>query len=146
MKPGAVHIASRCRAPLLVEKTWCRRYLRLPTWDRSLVPLPFNRIVHLYAGPFIPPTDSTDQDAIARCLELLEQELDLLAADARQRAGDPADEAWLALFPERLRDAMRRAAPRPLDRHMEQLDALEELLGKPLPRDAQRLAEVDQKA
>ena len=25
-------------------KTWCKRYFQLPTWDRTLVPLPFNRI------------------------------------------------------------------------------------------------------
>src|SRR5262249_11965208 len=44
MKRGAVRIAIEGAAPVIVEKTWCKRYFRLPTWDRTLVPLPFNHI------------------------------------------------------------------------------------------------------
>jgi hypothetical protein len=66
MKSGAIRIAIACQAPVLVEKTWCRRYLRLGTWDRTIVPLPFNRIVHVFAGPYLPPRDAYDPDALER--------------------------------------------------------------------------------
>jgi hypothetical protein len=60
---------------VFVEKTWCRRYLRLPTWDRTLVPLPFNRIVHVYAGPFAPPRDAYDPAAFDRFRRTVEDAL-----------------------------------------------------------------------
>jgi lysophospholipid acyltransferase (LPLAT)-like uncharacterized protein len=56
-KPGAAKIAAVCRAPMLVEKTWCRWRIRLPNWDRTIIPLPFNHIVHVFAGPYLPPAD-----------------------------------------------------------------------------------------
>ena len=56
-KPGAARIAAVCRAPMLVQKTWCRWRLRLPNWDRTIVPLPFNHIVEVFAGPYLPPAD-----------------------------------------------------------------------------------------
>ena len=56
-KPGAAKIAAVCRAPFLVQKTWCRRRLRLANWDRTIIPLPFNHIVHVFAGPYLPPVD-----------------------------------------------------------------------------------------
>src|SRR5262245_58772990 len=54
MKDGAVRIAVGSGAPLGVVKTWCKRYVRLRTWDRTLVPLPFNHIVHVFSGPIVP--------------------------------------------------------------------------------------------
>jgi lysophospholipid acyltransferase (LPLAT)-like uncharacterized protein len=56
-KPGAARIAAVCRAPMLVQKTWCRWRLRLPNWDRTIIPLPFNHIVEVFAGPYLPPAD-----------------------------------------------------------------------------------------
>ena len=42
---------------MLVQKTWCRRRIRLRNWDRTIVPLPFNHIVQVFAGPYLPPRD-----------------------------------------------------------------------------------------
>ncbi len=63
MKKGACIVASQCAKPLFIERTWFRSYARLANWDRTLVPMPFNRIVHAFAGPYLPPPpDSPDED------------------------------------------------------------------------------------
>ncbi len=43
-QPGAVALARLARVPLLVIIPNARAALRLPTWDRHLVPLPFARV------------------------------------------------------------------------------------------------------
>lgn len=75
MKSGAIRISVACKAPIVVERTWCRRYFRLPTWDRSIIPLPFNRIVHVYAGPYLPPRDANEPGAFERFRRYVENEL-----------------------------------------------------------------------
>ncbi len=83
MKSGAVRIAVACKAPIVVEKTWCRRYFRLPTWDRSIIPLPFNRIVHVYAGPYLPPRDAHRPAVLERFRQEIENELFAVSHYAR---------------------------------------------------------------
>jgi lysophospholipid acyltransferase (LPLAT)-like uncharacterized protein len=112
MKQGVVTLAVSGGSELFVEKTWCRRYFQLPTWDRSLVPLPFNHIVHVYAGPVTPPPDAAEVperfEALAREVERL---LCRVSAYARRLAeGEPPD-AWIDLFPEEHRAAMRDPTP-----------------------------------
>lgn len=74
-KPGAAKIAALCRAPVLLEKTWCRRSFRLPTWDRTIVPLPFNHIVHVFAGPYLPPANVDEPRPFKSFARSLEREL-----------------------------------------------------------------------
>lgn len=110
MKPGVVMLAASAEAPIFVEKTWCRRYWQLPTWDRTLVPLPFNHIVHVYAGPIHPPPDVSDPERFEATRREVEGLLCRVSAYARRRAeGRPPPEDWIALFPAEHRDAMARA-------------------------------------
>jgi lysophospholipid acyltransferase (LPLAT)-like uncharacterized protein len=112
MKKGAVVIAVETGAPLIVEKTWCRRYLRLPTWDRTLVPLPFNHIVHAFAGPIWASGDEgrAPEKFEALCREV-ERALCLVSAFARRRAeAKPSPRAWIDRFPEHAREEMARVA------------------------------------
>ena len=74
-KPGAAKIAAGCRAPMLVEKTWCRRRIRLRNWDRTIVPLPFNHIVHVFAGPFLPPPNVDEPRPFKEWARAMEREL-----------------------------------------------------------------------
>jgi lysophospholipid acyltransferase (LPLAT)-like uncharacterized protein len=52
MKPGSVVIARSCRAPLMVGRVWYSNYVRLSTWDRTVIPLPFGRIKVVAVGPY----------------------------------------------------------------------------------------------
>lgn len=110
MKRGAVTIAVGAGSELFVEKTWCRRYFQLPTWDRTLVPLPFNHIVHVYAGPIVPPPDSGDPERFEALAGEVERLLCRVSAYARRLVeGRPPPKAWIDLFPEEHRAEMARA-------------------------------------
>lgn len=110
MKPGAVRIAVECDAALGVVKTWCKRYLQLPTWDRTLVPLPFNHIVHVFSGPILPDDSARSEEGFAALRDTVEHQLCRVTAYARRISeGLPLPEEWLALFPEPYREEMRRA-------------------------------------
>ena len=110
MKRGAISIAVACESRLFVEKTWCKRYYRLPTWDRSLVPLPFNHIVHVYGGPIHPPQDAWQPERFDALWRETERYLCRVTAYARARVeGLPLPQDWLDLFPEDIREEMARA-------------------------------------
>jgi lysophospholipid acyltransferase (LPLAT)-like uncharacterized protein len=72
MKPGALFLARKCGKPIVLVRTWAKRNLRLPTWDRMAVPLPFNRIRQYLVGPFFPPDGASDSER----LEIFRRELE----------------------------------------------------------------------
>ncbi len=110
MKKGAATIAVNTGSELFVEKTWCKRYLTLPTWDRTLIPLPFNHVVHVYAGPIVPKPDAATDEGFQALCDEVEHLLCRVTAFARARAeGMPLPEDWLAKFPERYQAEMARA-------------------------------------
>src|SRR5262249_27781747 len=110
MKRGAVHIAMEAEAPVIVEKTWCKRYFQLPTWDRTIVPLPFNHIAHVFSGPIWPRRDLPEADRFAALYAEVERALCRVTAYARARTeGRPLPREWIDLFPESLRGEMVRA-------------------------------------
>lgn len=109
MKEGVISIALACRSAMFVQKTWCRRYFCLPTWDRTLVPLPFNRIVHVYAGPYTPPRDVREPKVYKAYVEHVEGQLCLVSAYARRMVeGLPPPADWLAKFPARWQAQMAK--------------------------------------
>ena len=54
VKPGIVALAKRVDAPLFVFYGTSSLYLRMPSWDRTLIPLPFSRIYIRFWGPIEP--------------------------------------------------------------------------------------------
>lgn len=44
VQPGAVRLARMAKAPLILCQSQCRQAVRLGTWDRHLIPLPFARL------------------------------------------------------------------------------------------------------
>jgi hypothetical protein len=71
VKPGCVAIARSCRAPIVVVRTWYKRGITLPTWDRTQIPLPFNRKLTLAAGPYwiAPDADEETTEAFRAHIE-----------------------------------------------------------------------------
>jgi len=88
MKPGGAWLAARCGRPVALARTSCRRGLRLPTWDGTVVPLPWNDIRLRLRGPFEPPPDG-DAEALERFRARLERELLELAAEGCDELGRP---------------------------------------------------------
>ena len=70
-KPGAVKIAKTCGAPTWLLGVQFSRRIELPTWDRSVFPLPFGRIQMNAIGPFWidPEGDRQDQRAFREHIE-----------------------------------------------------------------------------
>jgi lysophospholipid acyltransferase (LPLAT)-like uncharacterized protein/membrane associated rhomboid family serine protease len=104
MKRGGAFIAREAGRPVVLVRTWTRRCLRLRSWDRLAIPLPWNEIRYAMKGPYPIPADAhTDAGFERFCARL---EADLL---------DLAAESYVALdqaLPEALR-AARAAAPAP---------------------------------
>ena len=75
MKRGGVAIARACGKPVVLSRTWYRRCIRLPTWDRTAIPLPWNEIAYYLAGPYFAPDDAATDSGLARFVLRLEDEL-----------------------------------------------------------------------
>jgi lysophospholipid acyltransferase (LPLAT)-like uncharacterized protein len=110
MKDGALRIAVGSGAPLGVVKTWCKRYVRLRTWDRTLVPLPFNHIVHVFSGPIVPSQAAATPEGFDALRADVERQLCRVSAYARRiTEGLPLPREWIDQFPEHVREEMTRA-------------------------------------
>ncbi|MGH7803082.1 MAG: lysophospholipid acyltransferase family protein, partial [Candidatus Binatia bacterium] len=99
-KPGAAKIAAVCRAPIVLEKTWCRRRFRLRNWDRTIIPLPFNHIVHVWAGPYLPPADVDRPIPFKQFAREMERELWRLTESVWRRYEGTSAEPRAAFPPE----------------------------------------------
>ena len=89
LKRGGVVIARECGRPIVLVRTWYRRCVRLQTWDRVAIPLPFNRIHYYLEGPYFAPPDANTEAGLERFRLRLEQDLNALAARSYDDLGQP---------------------------------------------------------
>ncbi len=90
VKPGSAAIARACQAPVIAVRTWYRRGITLDTWDRTRIPLPFNRRLTLGSGPYWIPPDA-DERMLREFIAHLEAELlDLTARTYAEQGGAPS--------------------------------------------------------
>jgi hypothetical protein len=87
MKRGGIVIARACDKPVVLVRTWYRRCLRLRSWDRTAIPLPFNEIHHYLRGPYPVPEDAHTPEGLERFRRRLEEDLIELAARSYRDAG-----------------------------------------------------------
>ena len=107
MKRGAVQISATTGVPVVVYKTWCKRFFHLPTWDRTIVPLPFSRITYVFAGPYWPDTALPEPQRFDALYTEVERALCGVTAYARRRVeGLPLPQEWIDQFPEAWREEM----------------------------------------
>ncbi len=85
-KPGVLLLARACSAPLWPIAFSARPALRIGSWDRMLLPLPFARVVCSYGEPIVVPRDA-DDEALEACRRRLERELTRLTVEADQQLG-----------------------------------------------------------
>jgi hypothetical protein len=98
MKPGGIAIARACERPVLLVRTWYRRSLRLRTWDRTAIPLPFNEIAFYLRGPYSLPK-GTSSDELERFRLRMESELLSLAALSYEELGQACPHELVAQAP-----------------------------------------------
>jgi len=89
LKRGGVVIARDCDKPIVLVRTWYRRCVRLRTWDRIAIPLPFNRIHYYLEGPYFAPADAHTEAGLERFRLRLERDLIALAARSYDDLGQP---------------------------------------------------------
>lgn len=87
LKTGGVIIARECHKPIVLVRTWYKRCIRLPTWDRMAVPLPFNVIRHYLKGPYRVPESAYTAAGLEHFRRQLEDDLIDLAAHSYDDMG-----------------------------------------------------------
>lgn len=85
-KSGALLLARACNAPLWPVALSARPALRLGSWDRMLLPLPFARVLCAFGTPLYVPRRAGDEELEA-CRVQLEASLNRLTQDLDQRLG-----------------------------------------------------------
>lgn len=82
-QPGVAALSAAAQVPVLPIAFATRRGLRLRSWDRFILPLPFDSGVTLYGEPLAPPPGD---DAAATTAHLARIEAALIALTARADA------------------------------------------------------------
>lgn len=92
-KAGAIAIARATGLPIVPGNWWARPVVRVGSWDRTLVPLPFARMVFAFEEAMRVPPDATAAE-----MEALREELTrrLVRARATARAACGARRALVA--------------------------------------------------
>lgn len=80
MKTGGIVIARETGKPIALARTWYKRCVRLPTWDRMALPLPFNVIGYYLKGPYMVPDSARTEAGLEQFRQQLEDDLIDLAA------------------------------------------------------------------
>ncbi|MDP7033162.1 MAG: DUF374 domain-containing protein [Planctomycetota bacterium] len=58
IKPGVVHLARKTGSGIVIQRGWAKHKILLKSWDRTVIPLPFNHFVFHFEGPFqVPPLE-----------------------------------------------------------------------------------------
>jgi lysophospholipid acyltransferase (LPLAT)-like uncharacterized protein len=89
LKRGGLVLARECGKPILLVRTAYARCLRLRTWDRSALPLPFNTIRYDVRGPFLVPEEARTREGLEHFRRRLEGELIELTAASCAALGQP---------------------------------------------------------
>jgi len=100
MKTGAIVMAMGIQAPVFVVRTWCKRRILLRTWDRMMLPLPFNKIVILAEGPYPLPENLDQKEVFEQFHRFVENQLLATTYKCFSMLDHPVDERLLANFPE----------------------------------------------
>jgi lysophospholipid acyltransferase (LPLAT)-like uncharacterized protein len=91
VKAGVIATAAFTGKPIVPVAVAASRGLRIPTWDRTLVPFPFSRGAFLYGEPLIVPRGLTGEQSEALRVSL-EHALDSLTDEADRAVGFSIEE------------------------------------------------------
>ncbi|HVP29569.1 MAG TPA: lysophospholipid acyltransferase family protein [Myxococcota bacterium] len=91
-KPGSVLLAQQAGRPLLAAAIGARPCWRFRSWDRSILPLPFARVVCAFGVPFEVPSEA-GREGLAHAGRRLQAELEQLSAIVAERLRPPGSTA-----------------------------------------------------
>ena len=113
MKTGAIVMATEIQAPVFVVRTWCKRRILLNTWDRMMLPLPFNKIVILAEGPYPLPDNMDQKEVFDRFHRFVENQLLETTYKCFCMVDHPVDKRLMVHFPEGWKPASDMDDPNP---------------------------------
>ena len=87
VKQGILGAAKVTGAPILPISCIATKKIRLKSWDRLIVPLPFSKVYYIYGNPLHIPKDCSDQD-VDVFAETLAHELDSLEEEIILKTGE----------------------------------------------------------
>jgi len=100
MKTGVIVLAMKINAPFFVVRIWSKRRILLPTWDRTMLPLPFNRIVLLAEGPYALPENMDQEEVFQQFHRFVEDQLLNTAYKCFLMLDKEPDKRLMAKFPD----------------------------------------------
>ncbi len=86
-KIGIIKLAQDTGLPLIPVMFWAKRKVLLNNWDRTIIPLPFTKILFLYEPPIFVPAAATNEEMEAIRGNLTDQ-LNRMHRQARAHFGD----------------------------------------------------------
>ncbi len=99
MKTGSLVMAKELSAPLIIVRVWCKRRIFLPTWDRTVIPLPFNEIHLTSEGPYYLPSDADNEESFQKFHHEMEDRLLQLTYRKFVEVDGKPESDLVALFP-----------------------------------------------
>ncbi len=72
-KIGIIKLAQETGLPLIPVMWWAKRKIMFNSWDKTLLPLPFTRIVFLYEPPVYVPADASREQMEKARADLTDQ-------------------------------------------------------------------------
>lgn len=99
MKSGVIVMAMKIDSPIYVSRIWCKRRVLLKTWDRTMIPLPFNRIVILTEGPYSPPEHLHQKEVFDAFHGFVEDQLLRITYKGFRMLDRRIDQELMARFP-----------------------------------------------
>jgi lysophospholipid acyltransferase (LPLAT)-like uncharacterized protein len=87
LKRGGIALARAARKPIVLARIASRPCLRLPTWDRLALPLPFGRIRLALRGPHALPEDAATRAGLERFRARLECEMQAMRQEVASESG-----------------------------------------------------------
>lgn len=82
-KIGIIRLAKETGLPLIPVMWWAKRKIMFNSWDKTLLPLPFTRIVFFYEPPIFVPPD-VDDEQMERIREDLTDQLNRMHKQAQE--------------------------------------------------------------
>jgi lysophospholipid acyltransferase (LPLAT)-like uncharacterized protein len=89
VKPGVIYLASRTGLPIVPTVFAYTAAIRLRSWDRMALPLPFSAVTHISGEPIHVP-DGLDKDQLEHYRRLLETAMERATEAAERIVGRPA--------------------------------------------------------
>lgn len=86
-KIGIIKLAQDTGLPLIPVMFWAKRKVLLNSWDKTIFPLPFTKILFLYEPPIFVPTSATNEEMEVMRSNLTDQ-LNRMHRQAREHFGD----------------------------------------------------------